>query len=42
MVGNVHRDTFVLAGLFIVSCSDSISGPPFYGAPSSLEDVEFP
>jgi len=32
-VGHMHRDTLVLAGLFIVSCSDSLSGPPFYGTP---------
>ena len=29
----MHRETLVLAALFIVSCSDSLSGPPFYGTP---------
>ena len=32
-MGHLLRVTLVLAGLFLVSCSDSLSWPPFYGAP---------
>jgi hypothetical protein len=29
----MHRHTLAFAGLLLVSCSDSVSGPPFYGMP---------
>jgi hypothetical protein len=29
----MHRHTLTFVALFLVSCSDSVSGPPFYGAP---------